>query len=125
MPNISIGFGIALILLGIIAFVWTGSTHYTALIPTAFGAVMCLLGWLGRTATRRKHTMHAAAGVALVGLLGAFPGVIKALKWMGGTEPARPAAVISQTIMALLLVIFLILCIRSFIEARRARGSGA
>ena len=50
---------------------------------------------------------------------------MKALKWMGGTTPERPGAVIAQTIMALICAIFVALCVRSFIAARKAREAGS
>ena len=68
---------------------------------------------------------YAAAALAALGFAGTVPGVIKAVRWMGGTEPARPAAVISQTIMAVIMLVFIILCIRSFTAARRARDPGS
>jgi hypothetical protein len=119
VANLTIGLGAALILLGAGGYFGTGRQSMTALIPAAFGAVFVVLGLLAQGATRRKHTMHAAAGLAVLGLAGSIGGVIKAFKWLGGTEPARPAAVVSQSIMAVLLIIFLVLCIRSFIAARR------
>jgi hypothetical protein len=65
--------------------------------------------------------MHAAAALALLGFLGTVPGIIKLVKWQFGTVPARPAAVVSQSIMALLTLLFVLLCVRSFINARRSR----
>ena len=40
---------------------------------------------------------------------------------LSGGEVQRPAAAVSQSIMAMLMGIFVGLCVRSFIEARRAR----
>jgi hypothetical protein len=70
------------------------------------------------------HAMHAAATLALVGFLAMIPGLVKLARWAGGTVPARPAAVVSQSIMAGLMLVFLVLCVRSFINARRARTAG-
>ena len=44
---------------------------------------------------------------------------------LGGQEVARPAAVISQSIMGALTAVFVALCVKSFIDARKARQAGA
>jgi hypothetical protein len=44
---------------------------------------------------------------------------------LAGQEVARPAAVISQSIMGALTAVFVALCVKSFIDARKARQTGA
>lgn len=119
MAKTAMTFGVALIVLGLGGYFATGMQSWTAMIPAIFGVVLAILGGVALDANKRKHAMHAAAAVALLGFLGSVPGVIKVFKWLGGTEPARPAAVISQTAMAILMLIFVVLCVRSFIAARR------
>jgi hypothetical protein len=122
MAKVTIVFANLLIILGIVGFVMTGSQHPTALIPTFFGVVFEALGVLTLVRPQiRKHTMHAAAALALIGFFGTIIGVIGLIKWAGGTEPAQPAAVISKSIMAVLCLIYVALCVRSFISARRER----
>ena len=125
MAKLTIGVGVVLILLGIVGYFATGMQSITALIPAFFGVVFVVLGAVATNPSRRKHAMHAAAALGVLGLLGSFPGVIKAFRWIGGTEPARPAAVISQTIMAVIMLGFVVLCVQSFIAARRARDRQA
>ena len=122
MAKVTIVFANLLIILGIVGFVMTGSQHPTALIPTFFGVVFEALGVLTLVRPQiRKHTMHAAAALALIGFFGTIIGVIGLIKWAAGTEPAQPAAVISKSIMAVLCLIYVALCVRSFINARRER----
>ena len=122
MPNTTILFGLLLILLGIGGFVGTGSTAPTALIPAAFGLVLLITGIMARNPARRKMAMHIAVVVGLLGFLGTVPGLMKLGTLISGGEVARPAAVISQSIMALLTAFFTILCVRSFIRARASRA---
>jgi len=122
VAKVAIGFGVILIILGLGGYFLTGSQSWTAMIPAFFGAVLAVLGAIALDPAKRKHAMHAAAALGLVGFAGAVPGVIKAFKWLGGAEPARPAAVISQSIMAVLMLAFVVMCVQSFIAARRARG---
>jgi hypothetical protein len=122
MPKITLIFAALLIVLGILGYVLTGSQHPTALIPTYFGIVFAILGLLVTfKPTTRKHAMHAAVTLALLGFLGTIPGLIGLIRWALGTEPPTPAATISKSIMAILCVIFVALCVRSFISARRNR----
>lgn len=128
MPRITIVFGALLIVLGLIAYFGMqepGARSVTALIPAFVGLPLLVLGLVAEVKpTTRKHTMHAAAALGTLGLLGTAGGFIKALQWMGGTVPERPAAVRVQAIMFVMSVIFVILCVRSFIAARRAREAG-
>jgi hypothetical protein len=117
VSTLTIVIGVALIALGVGGFVATGSEAKTALIPAGFGAVLVLLGALARNPARLKLTMHIAMVVALLGFAGSAPG---AVKWLSGTAE-RPAAALAQTLMALLMLIFLALGIKSFVDARRKR----
>jgi zinc transporter ZupT len=76
------------------------------------------LGALAYQDKMRKHAMHAAVLVGLVGLLGAGVMSIRALS-SGNIE--RPLALGMQIGMAITCAVFVALGVRSFIEARRRR----
>jgi hypothetical protein len=119
MANMAIGFGAVLIVLGVAGYLGTGMVSLTALIPAAFGLVLLILGVVARDPGRRKHAMH---GAAMVGLLG-FAGTARSLaRIVAGDLGPRPNAVIAQAVMAVLMLVFVGLCVRSFIEARRTRA---
>lgn len=124
MSRVTILLGAMLVLLGLVGFFGTGGSHATALIPAGFGAVFLLLGLLGLKESLRKHVMHLSAAVALLGLLGTAGGAVKLVQWAAGEETARPVAAIAQAIMATLLVVYLGLSVKSFIDARLRRRSG-
>lgn len=123
MPLLSIVFGVLLISLGVYGYVSTGSHSVTALIPAAFGALLLLAGALALALPKaRKHFMHVAA---TVGLLGTFGGLGMGLPKLGAViagTAARPQAVTLQIIMGLLSLVFVALCVRSFILARKAQA---
>jgi hypothetical protein len=121
LAKTTILFGVMLILLGFFAYVLSGAVSLTALIPSAFGAPLAILGLFAMKPTARKHAMHAAAAIALIGFFGTVPGIIALAKWAGGTRPERPPAVITQVIMSVICAAFVMLCVRSFIDARRRR----
>jgi hypothetical protein len=123
MAKVTIGFGFVLVLLGAIGFVTTGSTHLTALIPCAFGTVLAVAGTLAiaNGGRQRMLWMHIAVTVALLGFLGAGARAIVEFTNAHGGPLAAPVAVDYQIAMAALCLIFVALCVRSFIAARKAR----
>lgn len=120
MVRLSTLTGILLIVVGLIGFFATGAEHMTALIPAALGVLFVICGVMGMKPGMRKHAMHAAAALALVGLLGTVRGLMALIQWLiGGATPERQAAVVAQGVTAVICLLFLALAIRSFITARR------
>ena len=118
MPGTTRLFGLLLIVLGVASYALTGRTSITALIPAFFGAVLVICALIARNEAARKHAMHAAVAVGLLGAL-AVAGARRA----GGTRRrcARRPAVMSQLVMGVLLLIYVALGVQSFIAARKAR----
>lgn len=120
MIGLAIAYGTALILIGVVGYLASGAASVTALIPAFIGIVALASGLLALNARWHKHAMHVAAAVALIALLGTLRGVISLFTWLGGTPPDRPGAVVSQSVTALLSLVFVALAIRSFARARRS-----
>ncbi len=118
MPSTTRLFGVILIVLGIASYVATGRTSVTALIPAVFGAVFVICALVARTESMRKHAMHVAVAVGLIGALASFGRAIPALS--AGGDIARPA-VMSQLAMGALLLTYVYLGVQSFIAARKTR----
>ena len=117
MASTTIVFGLVLTLLGVCGYFLTGTSSLTALIPALFGLLLVVLGFLARSEGIRMHAMHAAVTIALVGCIAA---VASLLRTPLGLRPS--VAVYSQMAMALVTGIYVALCVRSFISARRARA---
>jgi hypothetical protein len=115
MPATTRMVGMILVLLGVGSYLGTGRTSVTALIPAFFGAAFLLLAYLARNEAARRHAMHAGMLVALVGFAGT------AWRLVGAPDFTRPA-VLAQMVTVLVLTWYLIKGIRSFRDARRARG---
>ena len=124
MPTTTIALGAALTVLGIGSYVLTNAVSLTALIPAAFGLVLIATGVIAQNDRMRMHAMHAAVVVALLGFLGSFRGLLGIGKVLDGTA-VRPAAIVAQTIMALLTLVYVVVAVRSFIQARRARRAAS
>ncbi len=112
--------GILLVIIGIIGFIATGMVSWTALIPAMYGAVFVLLGQLGEQESRRMITMHLAQLLALLAIIGTFTGILDVVSYMGGNHEVNILAASLRALMALLCIGYLVLGIRSFINARRA-----
>ena len=94
----------------------------TALIPAAFGLLLIVFGVLAKDEKRRKMAMHIAVTVGLLGFLGTITGLLKLFTMLAGGEVARPTAVVAQSIMAILMLVYVGMCVKSFIDARRRRA---
>lgn len=116
MSLIAMVFGALLVLLG--GGLYFESRAPTALIPAYFGIALVVLGILARSDKLRMHAMHVAALLGLIGF--AMPGymVIKGLV-IDGKEFSLSLQ--GQAVMSVLCLVFLGLCVKSFIDSRRAR----
>jgi hypothetical protein len=128
MPTLSVMFGILLTTLGLVAYfnpapLGVGKDglpatpgHPTSLSPVGVGGILLVAGIVSMAApAARKHAMHAAAAVALLGTVGGLVPVI--LRKFNFEE----VAVKIGLGMCVLSAIFLALCVNSFIQARKAR----
>ena len=124
MAKVTLIFAVLLAGLGLAGYVGTGSQHPTALIPLWFGLALGIFGFLAISPNegRRKLFMHINVTIGLLGFLG---GLIEAIRGYvhataAGLQP-DVIAMASKSIMTVLLLIYVVLCVRSFIAARRAR----
>ena len=117
MPSTTRLVGIILMVIGIVSYLLTGRTSVTALIPAFFGAIFVILAYVARNEAARRHVMHVAVALGLLGALGTFGRAIPAV--LNG-QLARPA-VIAQIVTGLVLAYYVYMGVQSFIAARRAR----
>lgn len=125
MPITILAAGLLLIATGVGFYLATGAQAMTSLIPACLGTPIAFCGalMLAISSPVRRHLAHAAAMFALLGVLGGLgmgiPGLIRILD---GAADARPVAVTLQLIMGAICAVLMVLMVRSFIQARRARG---
>lgn len=119
MARASMIIGALLIALGTGAYFGTSRSSLTALIPAAFGLPMLLLGILAIGQRWRRHAMHAAAVLALIGFLVTISGLIDLLYLV----LAQPA-LLTKSAMAILCGIHAGLSLKSFVDARRSKAAG-
>ena len=124
MPKVTIGFG--LLLCGLSAAVLLLKQEFqfgTWLIPSVVGLPLIVLGLLADlNAASRKHLMHAAVTLALLGgLVALVQGIRQIVQLMVSGKEILPLAAGMIWAMTVLCFAFVGLCVRSFIAARKAR----
>ncbi len=113
MYLVTILFGVLLAITGVTVYIQTGSAHKTALIPAFLGGGLVICGLLAANEGRRMVVMHIAVVIGLLGFIGAMAKLFK--------SGQSTAAFAGKAISAGLCAVFIALCVRSFIQARRAR----
>jgi uncharacterized membrane protein HdeD (DUF308 family) len=117
--------GSLLVLVGIVGYGTAtpgedGKVSPTALIPAFFGAALVISGVLAFKDSLRKHVMHLAALIGVLGVLGGFMPLIRQYSKTGDFNPFKKSAIAGE-LMILVCLVFVGLCVNSFIQARRAR----
>jgi hypothetical protein len=125
MHHVTIATGVVLCAIGLFGYFNSASEtpSPTALIPAAFGAVFIVLGIVAHKAGARKQAMHAAAAVGLIGFLLAGGRGFMKLGQAASDDLSISRPVRMVLLMAIVCLIYVILCVRSFIAARRNRVS--
>jgi len=116
MPKVSVVFGILLSVLGLYGYFGMGRVSVTALIPLFIGIPIIILGILAFNEKNLKNSMHVASVLVFLGLIGSVYRLLQKII-IGNVDNSS----IVLIIMAAICIIFLILAINSFIEARKAR----
>lgn len=124
MPRLSVLFGALLIIQGIIFWGLTGfeGARFTAAIPAFFGVPITVFGFVAMLAPAvRKHVMHLNVLLALLGVAG---GVVMLIKGLGSEpSPEKLNKLLDQGILAVLCLVFVIFCVKSFIASRANRSA--
>lgn len=116
MGAATIGFGLAMIALGVIAYFASGQESWTALIPAIFGVVLAICG--GIALKRPMPGVIAAVVVAALGLAGVLPRLIPTLAQGEGIVLATAV----QLVMAIAMTIFLIVGARWIWRLQKGYG---
>jgi hypothetical protein len=118
MTKLTFGIAAALIILGVSTYAVgvDGKHSVTALIPAFTGALLLIAGLIALKPALKMHGMHVAVLVGLLGFIAAI----------GGLIARRPTGLtlFSMLTMAVLTGLFVLLCVRSFVNARRLRTAG-
>ena len=114
MPNLTLGYGLFLVVWGIAVSVLSASDSITSYFPSFLGAPLAVSGWLAKSnPEKRKLWMHIAVTFGLLCALGGtrfFMVMGDGLGYASG----------SMLMLFLTGSAYTALCVRSFIQARKA-----
>ena len=121
MARVTLVVGILLVAVGLAGYLMQSADNpsWTALIPAILGVAFLVLGALASMDNLRKHVMHAAAAL---GLLGVLAGLGRLLPTAFAGKLTWGLATICISLMILICAVFVGLCVNSFIQARRRRA---
>jgi hypothetical protein len=123
MVKVTLVFAVLLIALGLVGYLGTGSLHPTSLIPAWIGIALGFGGLLAISPneSRRKLFMHINVSIGVLGFLGGFVEAVRGYLHAQalGLAPDR-IALTDKLAMAVLMLLYVVLCVRSFIQARRS-----
>ena len=109
-------FGLLRGAIGVGGYYVTGAEQPTALIPAVLGVAMFVCGVVAAQGTMRMLAMHVAALIGVIGFVGPLVTILK--------DAENTAAVLSKGFTSALCLMFVLMCVNSFLEARRARKAG-
>jgi hypothetical protein len=125
MAKLTVVVGVLLVLIS--AGFWFGTGRETAALhPGGVGVLLAICGALANTenAKRRMIWMHIAVTLGLIGFL--ITGIRAVIEVARGTAmTVNPAAFEERVVVAAICFVFVLLCVRSFISARKARTASA
>jgi len=122
LPVTGMVIGALLIALGLAGYFAGGRASVTALIPAFFGLPLLLSSALGQKEAWQKHAMHLASVFGLLGFLAPLGRIIPTA---AKGEFVLNMAGISMILMVVLCGFFTFLCVKFFIDARKARQAAS
>jgi len=120
MAKITVAFGVVLVAISLGFWLMMGRVDMAAPHPAGVGLVLILCGVLANTenAKQRMLWMHIAVTMGLIGFL--ITGIRAVVQMVRGAI-AVPLAFDERVVVAIVCLVYVVLCVRSFIAARRSR----
>jgi hypothetical protein len=116
--TLSIVLGLALVVLGIGAYVLSNFASITALIPAIFGILIALLGERGRRTERDRFAAYGIGLLAALGVFGSIRGIPDIVALLAGESVESVIAAVSQGAMIGICLILLASVVLFIIETR-------
>ena len=120
MENITIIYGIFLVVWGVVVTIFSYSQSITSLIPSIFGLTIIILSFFAKKfPNRKKLFMHIVVLIGFIIFLGGLD-LIRGL--IQGNIFVNLWASLSKFMMMISGLLFIILCIKSFIYNRKNKS---
>ncbi|MEO0509547.1 MAG: hypothetical protein AAF065_06785 [Verrucomicrobiota bacterium] len=119
--KVGVATGLLLILVALGGYLGSGMESWTALIPSFVGIPIFISSLIARNPDRLKLGMHIAA---TFGLLGFFAPLGRIIPTAIKGEFEWSIATSAMAAMLVICGVFVVLCVKSFIDARKKRLAG-
>jgi len=122
MAKLTVVFGVLLVVVSV-AFWFAIGKESAALHPAGIGVLLIVSGLLANTESTKQRMiwMHIAVTLGLIAFL--TTGVRAAIELAKGTAlTVKPLGFEERVVIAVVSLVYVVLCVRSFIAARRARA---
>ncbi len=116
MHRWTILFGLLLVAIGLGGYYFADAKQPMALIPAVLGIAMFVCGMVAAQGAMRRLAMHVAALIGMIGFVGPMVTIFNDI-----TNTANTAEVLAKGLTSALCLMFVLMCVNSFLEARRAR----
>lgn len=125
MQRLTVLVGIILVAIGAASYFGAAPAKGNPLAISGIGCALIVCGWAAANERARMHAMH---GAVLAGLIGMIVGIVGVLQGDAAVDSAATAAPSSAnrwpaSVTALVCGVYVVLCVRSFVMARRARAA--
>ena len=119
MHRWTILFGLLLVAIGLGGYYFADAKQPMALIPAVLGIAMFVCGVVAAQGAMRMLAMHVAALIGMIGFVGPMVTIFNDI-----TNTANTAEVLAKGLTSALCLMFVLMCVNSFLEVRRARKAG-
>ncbi len=116
--NSGLVIGVALVVLGVGAWVLTDFAHMTALIPAIFGILVVGFASVGRETNREQLAVYGIAALGALGALGSLRVVPEITALAAGEAVDSTVGVASQAIMIVLSLVLVVFAVRAVLADR-------
>jgi len=116
MHRWTILFGLLLAAIGLGDYYFADAKQPMALIPAVLGIAMFVCGMVAAQGAMRMLAIHVAALIGVIGFVGPLVTLFE--------DTANTAAVLAKGLTSALCLMFVLMCVNSFLEVRRARKAG-
>jgi nitrate/nitrite transporter NarK len=116
MHRWTILFGLLLAAIGLGDYYFADAKQPMALIPAVLGIAMFVCGMVAAQGAMRMLAIYVAALIGVIGFVGPLVALF--------ADTANTAAVLAKGLTSALCLMFVLMCVNSFLEVRRARKAG-
>lgn len=121
---LGVALGIALVILGVAAYVLSEFASVTALIPSALGLAIALLGAAIPRTDRPRRAAYGIGALAALGALGSLRGVPDIVALLTGGTPESTVAAVAQG-LTILVCLVLLAAVGGYVLEQRSASTSA